>query len=392
MLRVEASCCIVADMDAGSEMYDTKKLAKALGVTQSAIRSMKSRGKLPQPDMVLNGGCVWSKETLKGILEPLDTKKNVLHNTIDKRLPPIIDLFSGCGGMSLGFSKAHYNVVAAFDNWPAAVETYNFNFNHRAQMCDLSNLSHATALLTEIIEKQRSTPAIIGGPPCQDFSSAGKRQEGSRANLTQIFASLVTEFNPPFFVMENVARSKSSKAYAEAKKIFRDSGYIVESIVLDASRCGVPQTRKRLITFGSKDASITNEVMQALAENQSSHHLTVREWFKGNIDTEVYYRHPRSYARRAIFSIDEPSPTIRGVNRPIPVGYPGHPGDSGSVEDARPLTTRERASIQTFPEDFMFLSSKTNNEQLIGNAVPVELAYYVANQIKATYLRQASAE
>lgn len=87
---------------------------------------------------------------------------------------------------------------------------------------------------------------------------------------------------------------------------------------------------------------------------------------------------PRSYARRAVFSVREPSPTIRGVNRPIPAGYVGHPGDSASVDKARPLTTAERASIQTFPHWFSFCASRTNTEQMIGNAVPPKLAFWVA--------------
>jgi DNA (cytosine-5)-methyltransferase 1 len=97
---------------------------------------------------------------------------------------------------------------------------------------------------------------------------------------------------------------------------------------------------------------------------------------------EHYYRHPRSYARRAVFSIDEPSPTIRGVNRPIPKGYPGHAGDPVPVSrDMRALTTQERAWIQTFPVDFKLPGTKSDSEQVIGNAVPVKLAEYVASKL-----------
>ena len=99
---------------------------------------------------------------------------------------------------------------------------------------------------------------------------------------------------------------------------------------------------------------------------------------------EYYYRHPRTYKRRAIFSIDEPSPTIRGVNRPIPNGYNGHPADkSAATDDLRPLTTIERSYIQTFPEDFIFKGTKTDLELMIGNAVPVKQARYVAKAIKS---------
>ena len=97
---------------------------------------------------------------------------------------------------------------------------------------------------------------------------------------------------------------------------------------------------------------------------------------------EHYYRHPRSYARRAVFSIDEPSPTIRSVNRPIPKGYPGHAGDPVPISrEMRALTTQERALIQTFPVDFKFPGTKSDSEQGIGNAVPVKLAEYVTAKL-----------
>ena len=112
--------------------------------------------------------------------------------------------------------------------------------------------------------------------------------------------------------------------------------------------------------------------------------MTIRDWFGDRLATETYYRHPRSYARRGVFSIDEPSPTIRGVNRPIPLGYPGHPGDAADVKNTRPLTTAERAEIQTFPPGFNFVGSRTDTEQMIGNAVPVRLAKFVATAITAT--------
>ena len=112
--------------------------------------------------------------------------------------------------------------------------------------------------------------------------------------------------------------------------------------------------------------------------------MTVREYMGSILDIEHYYRHPRTYGRRAVFSIDEPSPTVRGVNRPIPRNYRIHPGDTAPISmNVRPLTTIERSYIQTFPRDFVFEGSKTDLEQMIGNAVPVKLAEYVAKSIIA---------
>ena len=94
-------------------------------------------------------------------------------------------------------------------------------------------------------------------------------------------------------------------------------------------------------------------------------------------------RHPRNYNRRGIFSIDEPAPTMRGVNRPLPKGYKGSANDPCPVSpDLHVLTSRERSLIQTFPEDFKWVGTKTEVEQMIGNAVPVKLGQFVAETVK----------
>ncbi len=117
--------------------------------------------------------------------------------------------------------------------------------------------------------------------------------------------------------------------------------------------------------------------------------MTIRDYLGNKLGLEHYYRHPRNYSRRGVFSIDEPSPTVRGVNRPIPSGYAKHSGDPVNVElsQIRPLTTKERSYLQTFPEDFEWIGTKTNLEQMVGNAVPVNLAEFVANAIKEFYLK-----
>ena len=108
--------------------------------------------------------------------------------------------------------------------------------------------------------------------------------------------------------------------------------------------------------------------------------MTVRDYLGDSLGITYYYRHPRNYNRRGIFSINEPSPTIRGVNRPIPKGYKINSCDPQNInlKDVRPLTTKERSFIQTFPKDFIFEGTKTDLEQMIGNAVPVNLAKFVA--------------
>ena len=178
--------------------------------------------------------------------------------------------------------------------------------------------------------------------------------------------------------MENVDRILKSQTLPKAISIFKKSGYGLSQVVLDASFCGVPQKRKRFFLIGHKD-DLDDFLTSSLYNDLLSQSTTIRKYLGDEFNTEYYYRHPRSYARRGIFSIDEPSPTIRGVNRPIPPGYHIHPGDATKdLSKVRPLTTLERARIQTFPKSFIFSGNKTDLEQMIGNAVPVDLAKYVA--------------
>ena len=223
---------------------------------------------------------------------------------------------------------------------------------------------------------------IIGGPPCQDFSSAGKRDESlGRADLTISYANIVVSAQPEWFVMENVERIIKSNILKEALQIFKIAGYGISYQVLDASYCGVPQARKRFFLVGHKYSS-DNFLNPYFLKNQSKKSMTVFDYLGQSLGLEYYYRHPRSYMRRGIFSIHEPSPTIRGVNRPIPKGYSRHAGDMVEINDkVRPLTTKERSLIQTFPESFILNGSKTDLEQIIGNAVPVKLGEFVANCI-----------
>jgi len=119
-----------------------------------------------------------------------------------------------------------------------------------------------------------------------------------------------------------------------------------------------------------------------LLENHSNKQMTVKKYFGDQLDLDFYYAHPRSYKRRAVFSVNEPSATIRGVNRPIPKTYQKHPADKSSITSSiRALTTKERSLIQTFPESFNLIGSKSKIEEAIGNAVPVKLAEHIAQSI-----------
>lgn len=289
----------------------------------------------------------------------------------------IVDLFSGCGGLSLGFQKQGFDIVGAFEWWDSAIKCYEKNFLHPVFKTDLSDVNSAVDQIAKL-----NPDIIIGGPPCQDFSHAGKRVEAGRAELTDCYAQIVSRTRPKCFVMENVDRARNSNAYASARQVFKDAGYGLTEVVLDASLCGTPQKRKRFICFGMQGGE-DGFALDVFNNRLSDHSMTLREYFGNTLGFEYYYRHPRNYNRRAVFSIDEPAPTIRGVNRPVPKGYPGHPNDACPVTDGlHALTTPERAWIQTFPKDYKWIGSKTDVEQMIGNAVPVNLAQYVAETVK----------
>lgn len=301
-------------------------------------------------------------------------------------MPRTVDLFAGCGGLSLGFAQAGFEIVAAYDNWERALECYRANLPHPAFLLDLSDVERA------IEHASRFAPeVVIGGPPCQDFSHAGRREEGERAELTLAFARIVAGLRPLAFVMENVDRTPKSEAYAEARKTLKEAGYGLTEEVLDASLCGVPQRRKRFFAIGVLGAE-DGFLLPLLRARLARRPLTVREYMGDEIDFEYYYRHPRNYNRRGIYSIDEPAPTVRGVNRPMPPGYRGHPQDPVPPgPGVRALTTEERARIQTFPRGWKWVGAKTEVEQMIGNAVPPELARFVGEALR-DYLEERRAE
>lgn len=291
-----------------------------------------------------------------------------------------VDLFSGCGGMSLGFQNAGFSLLGAYDNWKPAVDVYAENFAspvHQRNLADEDTVSEIASL---------NPLAIIGGPPCQDFSQAGKRMEnGGRAVLTIRYGEIIAQCMPKIVVMENVPRVRNSIAFGQIRSMLKDRGYGLTEMVLDASRCGVPQARKRFFMIGCLGAE-DNFLEKSLLDNLSDHRMTVRDYLGNSLGTDYYFRIPRSYDRRAIFSIDEPAMTIRGVDRPIPQNYKLHPNDAAPLDKVRCLTPKERSLIQTFPENYKFFGTKTDVNQMIGNAVPVKMAEFVA-RIVADYLK-----
>lgn len=166
-----------------------------------------------------------------------------------------LDLFCGCGGLSLGFEKAGINILLGIDAWQDAITTFNHNHKNSKGLCtDLSTLNPKDI---ESVLNNKSVDIIIGGPPCQGFSVAGKRIiDDERNKLYKNFVRFVDYFKPKAFVMENVPNILSIGGGIVRNSIvkdFSDLGYKVVYKVLTASDYGVPQNRKRAIFVGLKN-------------------------------------------------------------------------------------------------------------------------------------------
>jgi len=290
----------------------------------------------------------------------------------------VVDLFCGCGGLSLGFKKAGFDIVAAFDVWEAALKVYRDNFNVPTQRVDLNNSKEYTRIISAL-----NPDVIIGGPSFPRFSLADhKNADEDRRNQAIFFAHIVCNVRPIWVVMESASRIINTPVFIKMKELLIKAGYGLSYRILDASYCGVPQKRKQLFLIGKlneKDFFIDKYISNGI----SSRPMTIRDYLGESLGIEYYYRHPRSYNSRGIFSIDEPSPTIGCVNRPMPYDYKLHPNDPvNSKKGVRSLTTLERSYIQTFPKSFHFVGSKTDLDRMIGYATPVNLGTFVAKAIQ----------
>lgn len=298
-----------------------------------------------------------------------------------------VDLFCGCGGMSLGFQKSGFNIVAAIDNWKAATRVYEMNFAHPVIEQDLLDVDKAVELISVY------TPdLIIGGPPCQDFSTAGYQDENrGRAILSVCYSQIVSKVKPQYFVMENVATIRNTISFRNAIANFHQAGYGLTQMVLDAAYCGVPQTRKRMFVVGML-GGVDGFLDEELHRNLALKPMSIHDYLGDSLGIDYYFRIPTNYNRRGVFSVYEPSMTIRAVDRPIPKGYKGHPNDPVPVDQVRCLTPKERSYIQTFPENFHFVGGKSDVNSMIGNAVPVNLAKYVGSALMRYIMSKESGD
>ncbi|MEM3726106.1 MAG: DNA cytosine methyltransferase [Candidatus Bathyarchaeia archaeon] len=339
-----------------------------------------------------------------------------------------LDLFCGCGGLSLGFKMAGFNIVAGFDYDEYCVATRSHNIGPTFRV-DLRQ-----AFGKELLEKAGidGVDVIIGGPPCEGFSIANvKRKVGDPRNMLIFhFARIVDELRPKFFVMENVVGllSLGSGLYVrELLKKFTASGYKVQYRILNAADYGVPQFRRRVIFIGNcvgapitfpRETHSRNGYVTVLGENLKPY-VTVSGAISDlpdpTYDGKVFYdREPKTEYQRLMRSPQgwttghiltrHREDVVRRLkelkygetlypqfkhswmrldpNLPAPTVKENHNAPAVHPEQPRILTPRECARLQSFPDNFDFLAPKSIQLKLIGDAVPPLLAKAIAEEVK----------
>jgi DNA (cytosine-5)-methyltransferase 1 len=345
--------------------------------------------------------------------------------------PTVIDLFAGAGGFTQGFVERGFRPVWANDFDAACVRTYAANFGAHAVAGDI----------TEIVARGDAIPAadvVVGGPPCQGFSLLNKkRRDDARKGLWRAYWTIVQRARPSVFVMENVPELLTSPEFVEFRRTARRAGWRIVADVLNAADYGVPQRRKRAIAIGSIVGAPSlpaathgpgripwKTVRDAIGDLAKPRGTSPRPELGAPLDlhfgrtpTETSlarYRAvppvgnrfdlqknrrditPRCWIKKTSGGTDlfgrlwwdRPSVTIRTEFFKPEKGRYLHP------DQDRPITHREAARLQTFPDSFRFVGTKTEIARQIGNAVPCVLAAAIAAEVRAhleAHVKQAVA-
>lgn len=326
----------------------------------------------------------------------------------------IISLFSGCGGLDLGFEKAGFEIPVANEFDKTIWETFTVNHpNTHLIKGDIRNVNkHDIAPYIDEVD------GIIGGPPCQSWSEAGalKGIEDARGQLFFDYIRILKDFQPKFFLAENVSgmlANRHSDAVQNILSLFDDAGYDVSLTLVNAKDYGVAEERKRVFYIGfRKDLNIDFTFPEGSTKSDSDK-LTLKDiiWDlkdsavpglqmnKHNpdaINNNEYYTgsySPIFMSRNRVKAWDEQAYTVQASGRQCQL-HPQAPkmvkvgkNDCRFVEGKehlyRRMTVREVARVQGFPDDFKFIYKNLNDGyKMIGNAVPVNLAYEIACEIK----------
>lgn len=327
----------------------------------------------------------------------------------------LISLFSGCGGLDLGFERAGFQIPVANEFDKTIWET--FKVNHPKTNLIEGDVRQITKEdIAPFIDGE--VTGIIGGPPCQSWSEAGslKGIEDARGQLFYDYIRILKEFKPKFFLAENVSgmlANRHSEAVQNILKLFEEAGYDVSLTLVNAKDYGVAEERKRVFYIGfRKDLNIQFEFPKGSTEDDEKK-ITLRDIIWDLQYTAVpagpkNHRNPEAInnneyftgayssifmSRNRVKSWDEQAYTVQASGRQCQL-HPQAPkmvkvdtNDCRFVEGKedlyRRMTIREVARVQGFPDDFQFIYEETNNAyKMIGNAVPVNLAYEIAVAIK----------
>ena len=363
--------------------------------------------------------------------------------------PTVIDLFSGCGGMSWGLQKAGFTTLAGIDNTLHALKTFKHNHNEALAInADMTKLD-PEKVMEELGLKPGELDCIVGGPPCQGFSknipSTYRFLEDSRNLLFVEYIRFVKALRPKVVVMENVAEiynAYEGKVRIEIETSLEKLGYKVSTKVLYAPDYGVPQRRRRCIFFASRtgvdpifpepafaeqgSTTLFGEIKKYRSAWSAISDLPVLHDGEGyepmpydkkpenefqvemRKDSQHVYDHiakklrPTQFARMSSIKAGQGLKDLPPELRPKS-GYSGaygrldfemiaptitrwvfHPGSGryGHPREARLLTMREAARIQTFSDDFRFIGTYVEKASQIGNAVPPMLMYSFSQKIR----------
>lgn len=310
----------------------------------------------------------------------------------------VIDLFCGCGGMSKGLTDAGLNIIAGIDVWDKAINSYQKNFHHQSICEDLTKLPPEK--FDDVYNKEhKQVDLIVGGPPCQGFSIAGKRDtKDPRNSLFMEYVKYINYFNPKAFIMENVIGILSMKTDKNEKVIDiilsqLNINYNCIVTKLYASDFEVPQNRRRTIIIGiRKDLNIvpTAPIPVLSVENR----IPVKNVIlpKNEVDSSYYLsekalsgiQNKKNNAKKngtgfgaQFLDLEKPSFTI-------PARY-WKDGYDALVKyndtEIRKLTILELKRIQSFPDDYILEGSKKDIIMQIGNAVACKFAYHLGKYI-----------
>lgn len=311
----------------------------------------------------------------------------------------VVDLFCGCGGMSKGLTDAGLNIIAGIDIWDKAVENYNKNFDHKAYCEDLTKLSPEK--FNELYNKQnKKVDILVGGPPCQSYSIAGKRDKNDPRNaLFMEYVKYLDYFKPKAFIMENVIGILSKKTSTGEnvidiimEQLNRNYNCIINKLY--ASDFEVPQNRRRTIIIGlRKDLKILPKQPEPIIKSIQDRIPVKTILLSKEVVDKKYYLSEKALAGivnkkvsnknkgygfgAQMLDFEKPSYTI-------PARYWKDGYDAlvrYNEKEIRRLTIIELKRIQSFPDNYIIDGSNKDIIMQIGNAVACKFAYHLGKYI-----------